>query len=890
MSASYRLQLTPEFGFADVEALIPYLEKLGVTYLYLSPITEARQGSTHGYDVVDHNAIRDELGGEASFERLRDAVHTAGLELILDVVPNHSGVGPYNNAWQDVLAYGPHSRWASTFDIDWAPLKPELRNKVLLPFLGRPYGDALDAGDISLAYENGRFFARYFDDRFALSPASYERILAAALPEFERTEAYFDLKDLREAYGGLRPEERERAEGLATRLAALMERLDVGPALASFQGTALHELLEHQFWRLAYWKTAGYEINYRRFFDINGLVALRMEDPEVFWDAHRLLGALVVKDGVSGLRVDHVDGLFDPQGYLEKLRELGAERVWVEKILAPGETLPEAWCTVGTTGYEFLNDAMGVLIDPGGKLSLLRSYRRFLDENVSYAAEVWRSKRLVMETTLSGELQRLAGELGRLGEADYHTRDFTLEALREALAGVIAAFPRYRTYLPHDPEEAARVVGESVRAARRRNPAFEPSVYDFIERALTGQLRPGLESAQREFVGRFQQFTAPVAAKGVEDTAFYRYVPLAAQNEVGGDPEEFGLTPQAFHAHARFRAFRYPDNLLATATHDHKRGEDTRMRLIVLAELGESWQDALGELARATEPFRSGGLETAPEEQGPSRNDEYLFYQHLLALWVGAERPALADRLVAYMQKAVREAKLYSSWLNPNTAYEAAVEHFVREAVASDEVAAIVTPLADKLARFGFANSLSQVVLKLTTPGLPDFYQGTELPDLSLVDPDNRRPVDYGRRHALLDEFGPLLERPAPQPLLGWAESGDERAKLYVVARILRVRRERPEVFAGEYRPLEAEGEAAAHVLAFSRETESGCLLVVVTRFPAKLAQRGGWGDTRLPLPELLAGRAWQELLTGQPVAPADALAPDAWPLGVAVLLADGGA
>lgn len=612
MNASYRLQLTPEFTFEDVRRLLPYFQKLGVSHLYLSPITEARLGSTHGYDVIDHNRVREAFGGREGLEQLMQEALAHGLRLILDFVPNHAGVGPRNVLWHDVLAYGPHAPHAGLFDIDWNPLKPELKNKVLLPFLGAPYGQVIDEGGFGLAYAGGRFYLTYFDNRFALSPATYPVILEKLLPLFERTDAYFDLKDLLEAYEALEPHEVEKAEGLRVRLTALAERLEL--QLPTLTPQEMHALLERQFFRLAHWQTAGFEINYRRFFDINELVALHMENPEVFWASHKLLGELATSDALEGVRIDHIDGLFDPQGYLEGLKALGVKKAWVEKILASGEVLPEGWITAGTSGYEFMNDVVGVLTYPGGEEPLLRSYRRFMGTVKPYADEVHDAKRLVMDTSLAGELARLANELDRLSEADYRTRDFTLPSLQEALAEVIAAFPRYRTYLPHDPEEAAKIITEAVEAAKRRNPATELSVYDFIRRCL---LEPGpeaLEEARKAFVGRFQQYTAPVTAKGIEDTTFYRYVPYIARNEVGGEPEHFTTPLHAFHAHARFRAFRYPENLLATATHDHKRGEDTRMRLVALSELSERWEETVTRVheraqalrrARSTAPLRA---------------------------------------------------------------------------------------------------------------------------------------------------------------------------------------------------------------------------------------------------------------------------------------------
>lgn len=852
MIATYRLQLLPGFDFSEVEKLVPYLKWLGVSHLYLSPVTEARAGSTHGYDVIHHNAIREEFGGREGFERLLAVVREADLELILDYVPNHAGVGPYNEAWQHVLAYGRHSEYARYFDIDWDPLEQTLQGKVLLPFLGQSYGQALDTGKISIIWQDGRFYAAYFDNRFALSPASYADILAVAMTHHERTDVYFDLKDLQEAYASLSPAEVQRAEMLERRLQASAGDMDWEPILDEFQGETLHQLLEQQNWRLAYWKAASYEINYRRFFDINGLVALRMEDDEVFWNAHRMLGELMTQEGIAGVRIDHIDGLFDPEAYLERLRELGTRHIWVEKILAPGETVPECWPVDGTTGYEFMNDVMKVLLAPEGLESIVRTYGRFVPEGQTFKEVTRESKLLVMETSLSSELYRLSYQLNRLCKADYHTRDFALGALREALSEIIAALDRYRTYLPYDQETARDVIEKVAYRARQQTPAFEPSIYDFIADIILGEIPEHVKDQQQAWVGRFQQYTAPVAAKGVEDTSFYRYLPLVALNEVGGDPEVGQQPVQAFHSHARFRAQRYPRNLLATATHDHKRGEDTRMRLITLTEVPDQWDETLRALSSIGESHR--GL------HGPSRYDEYLFYQSLVALWEGSDHGALCDRLWQYMQKASRESKRQTSWNNPNEGYEKDLEAFVRGVFEDARLPEAIQPLAVLVAERGFFNSLSQLVLKFTVPGVPDLYQGCELLDLSLVDPDNRTPVDYERRRTLLEELQGLLNQPDSETLCAMVSARDETAKFFLTARLLRLRAEHRELFNnGSYRDLELQGPDTDHWLVFAREMEDAAMVVVVPRFPATWADRH---EARIVLDDELAGREWNEALT----------------------------
>ena len=892
MIATYRLQLHPEFGFADARALLPYLKALGISHLYLSPITEARPGSPHGYDVIDHNAIRKDLGGREEFDRLVTAARESGLELILDFVPNHAGVGPLNSYWQDVLAYGPHSAFATYFDIDWEPIKPELKGKILLPFLGRPYGEVLDDGELQLTYNDGYLYVSYYENRYRLNPASYVAVLEDVLQSTERTAAYWDLKDLVEAYRTLQSREREKAEALRKRLTNIFGRTEYAPTIGAVDAATLHGILEKQYWRLAFWKTAGYEINYRRFFDINGLVALRMEDEHVFWDAHQLLAEILAIEGVAGVRIDHVDGLFDPHGYLDRLQKVGAGRVWVEKILAPGETIPEAWPVAGTTGYEFLNDVMGVLVREDARIPLEKTYRRMTGMALSFDDEVYLSKKEVIDSSLSSELFRLAYELDRISEADYHTRDYTLEALRLALTEIVAVFDRYRTYLPHDEESAREVVQKAVYRARARNPVTEPTVYDFIGRVLLGDVREDLTARRRAFVGRFQQYTAPVAAKGVEDTAFYRYLPLSALNEVGGDPGEFGQSIHAFHSRARFRAHRYPYNLLSTGTHDHKRGEDTRMRMIALSEMPDQWE------AVARSLHEIGHDHTG--DAGPSPIDQYLFFQTVVALWHGSDRADLPDRLAEYMLKATRESKRQTSWTYPDTAYEEALEAFVRGMLSDERLGPAIDDFAGQLAAIGFRNSISQLVLKMTTPGVPDVYQGSELLDLTLVDPDNRRPIDYDLRWGVLDELTPLLDEPSADRVLELIDACDERAKLYVTAALLRARQRVAGFASADYQPLELAD--ADEWIAFARTRGAEALLVVVRRWHASAgaevpATEEASGATpsneeaariELSLPNDLAGRVWSEMLTGARIEAGDAISPTELPLPWGVLYSSG--
>ncbi|HEU5169084.1 MAG TPA: malto-oligosyltrehalose synthase, partial [Gemmatimonadales bacterium] len=589
------------------------------------------------------------------------------------------------------------------------------------------------------------------------------------------------------------------------------------------------------------------------------------------------LADLIRLDVVDGVRIDHVDGLYDPFGYLAALRALGPRQVWVEKILAPGELLPEGWPVEGSTGYDFMHEVTALLTYPGSRRALDRLWRRAAPDAPGWREEAYRSKQVVMQTVLSGDLTGLAHELDRIAERDYHTRDVTFEALREALADVIAGLQRYRTYLAHDGEGGAALLRETLEAARRRRAAGDPTPYDIIERVLLGAVREDLRADAAHWAHRFEQYCAPVAAKGVEDTACYRYLRLAAVNEVGGDPATIGMGLQAFHERGRARGARHPRTLLATSTHDAKRGEDTRMRMIALAELADDWRRLLAQLRPVLRRHR--------RRRGPSRADEYLFLQTLAALWEDGDRSGLADRLAAYMLKAAREAKLHTSWLHADPSYEEMLERFVRGVIADARTASILHPFAALLARYGFLNSITQTVLRLTAPGIPDVYQGSELLTLTLVDPDNRVAVDFERREQLLESLEPLLAEPTVEGVRAMAEARDERLKLYVTAALLRLRAAHPHLAAGTYLPLAAEGTAADHAVAYARVDGPSALLVIATRFPAVLERMEGWGDTSVPLPEAWADHTWRETLTGAEVAPGDAIRPAALALPWAVLL-----
>jgi (1->4)-alpha-D-glucan 1-alpha-D-glucosylmutase len=912
--ATYRLQLGRDLTFDDAAGLLDYLERLGVSDCYTSPFFETSSAHSHGYDVSDHNRLREELGGESAFRRFAEALRARDMGLLIDLVPNHMGIAGNRNArWLDVLENGAAAPSAVYFDVDWAPVKSELAGKVLLPILGEQYGTVLDSGQLRLAVEDGGFRVRYYDHVMPLAPRSWGRVLAHRLEELQARlgPEHPDLVELKSLITWIttippRTEtdpdrvaaRRREVEIGRTRLAAL---LAASPAVAEFvednvrifNGTPgdprsfdlLDGLLAEQAYRLAYWRVAGEEINYRRFFDINELAAIRMEVPEVFADLHRLVFRLVGEGAVTGLRVDHPDGLYAPAEYFRRLqrgcaRALGEDGpgdfyVVAEKILAPGEHLPEDWATAGTTGYEFLNLLNGIFVDRPQARAMEQVYARTIRVRPPFSEVVDECKRLIMETSMAAELNTLANRLDRISEKHRASRDFTLGSLTTALREIIGAFPVYRTYVgegaaavsPRDREYIARAVGR----AKRRTPTMSESVYDWIEDVLTLRFPDWASDADREerldFVRRFQQITGPVTAKGYEDTVLYRFNRLVSLNEVGGDPSRFGTSLAEFHAGLADRAGRSPHALSATATHDTKRGEDVRARINVLSEIPGEWRARVVAWQRLNRRHRTA-VDGVPV---PGANTEYLVYQTLVGAWP-LDRPRLTD----YLLKAVREAKVHTSWVNPSARYDEAIARFAGAILDPARSAAFLedfTLFQGRIAQFGALNSLGQTLVKLTAPGVPDFYQGSELWDLSLVDPDNRRPVDWEARRRLLDELARAVatapDRAAFAHELTKTRT-DARAKLFVVHEGLRARRARRALFeSGAYEPLEARGAWAEHLCAFARVHGDAAALTVIPRL---LARRGVdalplgpeyWADTRLELPPRLAGR-YTNVLTGE--------------------------
>lgn len=916
--ATYRVQLHAGFDFDAAAAIVPYLASLGISHLYTSPITMARPGSLHGYDVVDHARVNPELGGEPGLERLHRALRAAGMGLLVDFVPNHMGVGgAHNPYWLDVLEWGREGRYCDWMDIDWQPAEETLVGKLLVPFLGAPYGEVLESEQLQVRLDaaEGSYSVWYHEHRFPVCPRSYDLVLARTRANTRVMDSAKDSATataldqaiaLAERVRRALPHEaaakgRELKSKLAGIAATPAGREALEAATAAFSGEAgtpldcqpLHELLEQQVYRLSYWRVATDEINYRRFFDINDLAGLRVEDDDVFAQVHALLFRLLREGKVDGVRLDHVDGLYDPAGYCEKLqaeagRCLGiddSERplyLLVEKILAPFEHVPEAWPVHGTTGYDFMSQASGLFVSEEGEQPLTRSYQRFVHDPADFETEVERAKPQILRNNLSSEFTVLARRLTRLAKDHPRTRDFTYQAIREALTDIVARFPVYRTYIAAaEPSQAdERYIDWATRRALKAPGLVDDTVYDFIRNVLLARWRPDDGEARetpgiREIARRFQQLTGPVMAKSVEDTAFYRYTRFIALNEVGGEPSRWGCSVAAFHHATTERRERAPAAMLATATHDHKRGEDVRARLAVISELPTEWRQSL---RRVTRLNRSRRHLMAEGEPAPSRSAEYLYYQAVLGAWPmelapedGAAMAAFAERMEAYMIKAVREAKLQTHWARPDTAYEAGVSQFVRDTLDPRKSKAFLREmkrLVERVAPAGAINGLAQSVLRCTAPGVPDLYQGTECWDLSLVDPDNRGSVDYAGRSAWLAG----ARRDGLDELL--ATWRDGRVKLGVIAALLDARRRRPELFTqGSYEPVEIHGPASDQLIAFRRRRGEEALLVVLPRLTAHAAVGDGplrldtahWADAFLgPEAETFIGA--RHLFTGATV------------------------
>lgn len=868
--ATMRLQFHRHFTFADAAELVPYLAALDISHLYASPILAARAGSIHGYDVIDPTRVNPELDGEAGFRRLVGALRAAGLGIIVDIVPNHMAIGGADNRWWlDVLQHGRNSRFAKFFDIDWDPQDPALHGKILLPILGRSYGAALAQGEISLAWNAAcdRFEARYYHHVLPIASADRAAIERLTLRAFDATTAH-----------GRR---------------------------------CLHDLLERQHFRLAWWKTADDEINWRRFFDVNELAGLRVEDEEVFEATHATLFRLYSEGLIDGFRIDHVDGLTDPCGYCRRLRSRLADLsrmrpparreqpyLVVEKILGAGEHLPGDWQCDGTSGYDFMDQVSALLHDPAGEAPLRRLWETVGGRAGNFAAEEEASRREILDRSFSAQLAACVAILHRLARTDLATRDISQAAIRRVLIEILVHLRVYRTYARVGEQSAADRTHLS-RAAHDASGTClraDRSALDAVTAWLGGD--PAFDRApdlQAIAIRSFQQLSAPLAAKAVEDTAFYRYGRLMSRVDVGFDAANFADGVAAFHRKSLARCERLRDAMLATATHDHKRGEDVRARLAVLSEVADAWAGEVVQWIARTTPL----LGRAGQNPAPSPGDVAILLQMIVGAWPPdlsgedrAGRAAFADRLAAWQQKALREAKLATDWATPNAPYEAAARDFLMRLLAGEPASDLIGDIArfaERIARPGAVNGLAQTLLKLTSPGVPDIYQGADFWDFSLVDPDNRRPVDFAaRREAVTtgESAADLAER--------WR---DGRIKQLVIRRALALRRALPDLFArGDYLACEADGERSEHVAAFVRRRDGHAALTVVSRLPTRLLEGGealmvppsAWEGTDLRVPGVDAETLWHDVISGRtsvPVGPSTPLGDIMSGLPVALLV-----
>jgi len=917
-TCTYRLQFNRQFTFAQAREIVPYLHALGVSDAYASPYFQARAESLHGYEITDHNKLNAAIGSRAEYDAWVVELHAHQMGQVLDFVPNHMGIAePLNHWWMDVLENGPSSMYAPYFDIDWHPLKSDLHDKVLLPILSDQYGRVLERGELRVRFEEGAFYLNYHERKLPIAPGTYRYILKIALQnlaEHKDQDFYGELQSIMTALEYLprhtetdprRIAERVREKEIVKR--RLERRCAEAPevqqaienALRQINGKpgnarsfdALDELLNAQSYRLAFWRVAAEEINYRRFFDVNDLAAIRMELPEVFDEAHKLLLDLVRAGAVTGLRIDHPDGLYLPQEYFEKLQRRCAEALGmalpqdgrsvymiVEKILTGGERLRKDWPVHGTTGYDFANYVTQLLVDSSAETEITKIFHRFLGHSLHFGHLAYAKKLLVMRLALANDVDVLGNMVDRLSEQNRWYRDFTLEALARAVRETIACFPVYRTYLaPGRPvsDEDRQVVERAVAAAKRRNPALEESVFNFLRDILLFRFPENVNddarAAHTHFVLKFQQATGPIAAKGLEDTVFYIYNRLAALNEVGGEPHQFGIGIDAFHERNLDRQRSWPATLLATSTHDTKRSEDVRARMVAISELPQLWRRSIQRWRLLNRKWKR----TIDEAQAPDPNEEYLLYQTLLGTWPvnthsEAEQSASAEyvaRIQAYMAKALNEAKLNTSWIRPNEDWLGAMRDFVAkilEKSSKNKFLPNFLPVAEEIARLGAINSLTQTLLRLTSPGVPDIYQGNEIWDFSLVDPDNRRPVDYKHRRKMLAS----IAKAKPEELLqSWS---DGRIKMFLTQRVLQFRREHADLFqSGNYLPLKASGNLADCCINFARQLNDEWVVVIAPRLSSRIGfppvgER--WKDTSLELPETFSLGNMRELFTNRPV------------------------
>ncbi|MCQ0986756.1 malto-oligosyltrehalose synthase [Jiella marina] len=882
--ATYRLQFREGMDFRTATGLAPYFAKLGTSHLYASPIFAASEGSTHGYDVTDYNALEEGLGGIADFVGMSDALASADLGLVIDFVPNHMGVSPANHWWEDVLRWGAESRYAQTFDIAWEA------EKILVPVLAKPYGDALEAGDLSVRLDERAAALRFDASGYGLpiDPRTYGHVFGLLdHPEKDRLVRRFSVATPAEAD--------DLTERFLEHLQEPDFRAALDRALAEINAdkAALHEFHEAQAWRLAWWRTAREKLTYRRFFEIADLIGVRQESRRVFRESHQTVIRLARERRLDGIRIDHVDGLADPKGYLEQLRQAfqsvrRAPSIHVEKILTGDERLRTTWEIEGTTGYEFITALSGLYVDAERETAMTEAYHGFLGEEQDLRVMIHRQKRTIFKQNLAGELAALKDLASAVAARGLSTRDLGEDTIGRAIVEVAAALPVYRTYVSVDgvPRRDIAIIEEAVDLAMtfREVEADEP--IQFIGRLLKLDFEDGEDIAGAlNFTRRFQQTTGAVMAKAVEDTVFYRYNRLIALNEVGGEPDHYGADLDAFHEAMAIRLQDQPEGLLATSTHDTKRGEDARARVYTLSEAPEAWAASVAEFANLMAPYR---IEIEPGLNSPDPETEWGLYQSLLGVLPAdfdptdeALREEIAERLSAFAEKAVREAKRWTSWTSPAEAYESALHDFVAAMLAGGGEGSFIArfwEVARPYVAAGALNSLSQTAIKLAAPGVPDIYQGTEFYDHSLVDPDNRRSVDFAARSAAIDDENSFAEAMAD-----W-RSGVVKARMTRAA--LTFRRDSPDLFTkGAYIPLVASGERAAHVVAFARRSEDGrTVIAIAPRLTYGLLAGGddpleacrGWEGTRLSLGDGLETRSWRNIFTGAELDAASDLALDA--------------
>ncbi len=861
--STYRVQLSPDFGFREAAGLVPYLSRLGISHMYCSPYLQASSGSTHGYDVVDHSKVSEQLGGAEAHSALCSALRAANMGHIVDVVPNHMAVsGPENRWWWDVLENGQRSRFASYFDVDWkyAQDSENIQNRVLLPVLGDHFGRVIESGDIQLVRDGGAFHVRYFEHRVPVDPRSLSELLFRAASRIEHAELEFlasalDYLPLPSADDRATTRRRHRdKEVIRKRLEVILDdaphvrrAVDAEVDLVNSDPDRLDELLERQNYRLAYWRIARSDLGYRRFFDINNLIAIRAEDEDVFQDTHDLILSWIREGKVDGLRIDHPDGLRDPEEYFQRLRHRAPE-AWIvgEKILAPNEYMPDSWPIHGTTGYDFLSDLHAVLLAREAEQTLTDFYEAYIEAKVDYDELLRQSKLNVIQDLLGSDVNRLTEMLLEICYRNRRYRDFSRDEIHAALGEVLSSFHVYRTYIRAETktirDSDRQRIQQAVQRAQERRDDLDAELFDFLRRILTLEVTGDVE---RDFVMRFQQLSGPVMAKGAEDTTFYRYNRFVALNEVGGEPDAFGMSVPAFHERMADRSVSLPRSMLTTSTHDTKRSEDTRARLLVLSEIPHEWAEAVWSWTTLAERYRT--------EPWPDRNTEYFVFQTLVGTW-----PIDEDRLTGYLTKAMRESKEFTSWTATDEAYESAVCRFASAVLDDGEIRASIETFVERISFAGYVNSLVQTTVKLLGPGVPDIYQGCETWSFRLVDPDNRLPVEYADLNRMLDEVDDF---DAPQ-LVAHMNTG--HPKLALTRELLKLRTSRSDIFWGDsdrgpkpYEALVVAGQRESDMLAFSRGVD------VLAVCPLRYRKNAGrYPQTSVAIPDGL----YRNAITGESV------------------------